>query len=101
MEIDNTDTRAVIKYFRSVNPQMKEGIIAWKKGMPIELDNIYFYLTDKNKCTAIWTDFRMQEIDPRTMEIIFGRIGLLQCEFFMYQNNRRFRIGFRVKEAIK
>lgn len=82
MHIDDTDARALIKHFRSVNPNMREGIVSWKKGMQIELDIIYFYLTEKNKCTAIWTDFRMQDMDHRTMEIIVGRIVLLQCEFF-------------------
>lgn len=101
MEIDDTDARAVVKYFRSVNPNMKEGIISWVKGMPIELDNIYFCLAEKNKCIAIWTDFRIQQMDQRTMERIFGRISLLDCEFFMYHNNKRYRIGFRVKGVIK
>lgn len=48
----------------------------------------------------MWTDFRMQEMDPRTMEIIFGRIGLLQCEFFMYYNGKTTRIGRKVKNSI-
>lgn len=100
MEIDDPDARALVKYFRSVNPNMKEGIISWVKGMPIELDNIYFCLAEKNKCIAIWTDFRIQQMDQHTMEIIFGRIRLLDCEFFMIHNNKRFRIGFRTKQTI-
>lgn len=101
MQIEDTDARAVIRYFRSVNPNMKDSIISWKKGMPIELNVIYSYNDSKNRCIAMWTDFFDMNISPERLQIIFGRISLLDCEFFMYHNNKRFRIGFRVKEAIK
>lgn len=101
MFIENTDARAVIRYFNSVNPEIKDKIANWKKGMPVELNVIYSYNDSKNRCVAMWTDFFDMNISPERLQIIFGRISLLDCEFFMYHNNKRFRIGFRAKEVIK
>lgn len=100
MEISNSDGRAVIRYFSSVNPEIDGKMVDWKKGMPIELNVIYSYHDTKNRCIAMWTDFRMQEMDQRTMEIIFERVSLLDCEFFMYHSSKRYRIGFRVNGVI-
>lgn len=101
MFIDNTDARSVIRYFNSVNPQIKDKYEDWQKGMPVELNVIYSYHDSKNRCIAMWTDFFDMNISAERLQNIFDRVSLLDCEFFMYHNNKRYRIGFRVKEVIK
>lgn len=100
MFIENTDARAVVRYFRAVNPAITDDIVSWNKGMPVELDKIHTYEL-KGKCMAIWMDFSDLNMSTERMEKILKRVSLLDCEFFMYHNNKRYRIGFRVKGVIK
>src|SRR5690554_2635930 len=98
MHISDSSYKAAISFFEWINPSIEREVITWKKGMPIELNKIYKHVDSFHYPIAIWSDF--ENMSKVRIERIFKRIDLIPHEFFLYHNNNRYRVGWKVKNTI-
>lgn len=98
MEITKEQIEKSFELFKFVNSNTDVRVQIWEKDRKIELNRVYYHLV-KNKCQAIWMDFEV--LNEYKIKRILKKINIIPYEFFMYYNNDRIRIGFRVKGVIK
>lgn len=92
------DEKTAVGFYEWINPSVERGWITWQKGMNIELNKLYKHVDKSHNCVAIWCDF--ENMSKVRVDRIFQRVNLIPHEFFLYHNENRYRVGWRVKGVI-
>ena len=81
--------------FKWINPSANPSPVLWNIGDEIREYRVYQYQKNK-KTIAVWMD--VPKLSEPEFIRIYKKINIIPHEFFLTQNNGKYRFGWRVKK---